>query len=254
MKTVSANKLHEKLSIEDSEIILNGTPDALSGYITLNNTDKEALFIRELPVSTSGKGKRHLFIRNMIPMQIALGAGEKRIHNISQQMPSDTPPGEYDQFIEVGGKKKKLKVIVQPNIEVDFIPMNLQFAGVVPGKTYTAQITCMNRGNMPFKIPNIRHVSMLDEDYLCRAMSNAMRSKGGEGFTPMMDEMVKDIYKDMVDWVTVKLDESGQTVKPGKSIQLHFHLTLPKEKIDRNKDYYGNVRIWNQVISYNIKA
>jgi hypothetical protein len=57
----------------------------------------------------------------------------------------------------------------------------------------------------------------------------------------------------MAGWAIVKLEESGRTLEPGESIQLHLTLTLPKN-VDPGKDYFGTVRLWNKVLSYNIKS
>jgi hypothetical protein len=254
MKTTVATDLHQKISIEDKEIILNGTPESLLGHIQINNDEDTSLFIRDLPLAKSDKSKKGIFKQQNIPVRMAIGAGEKRMHTIMYELPFDTPPGEYEQSIEIGKTKKKLKIIVQPKVDIDINPLELQFVGVETGKTYSAQLTIVNKGNVPFKIPNIKHISMLDEDYLCRAMGSAMRAKGGEGFNPMMDEMVKSIYKDMADWVTVKLDESGKTLKTAASMQLHVHFTLPEKGVDKTKDYFGNLRLWNKLLTYSIKS
>jgi len=254
MKTTISTNIHQKISIEDKEIILNGTPESLLGHIQVNNDEDSSLFIREFRLDTSDKSKKKLFKQETIPVRMAIGAKEKRMHTIMYELPFDTPPGEYEQYIEVGKAKKKLKIIVQPKVDIDINPLELQFVGVEPGKTYSAQLTIVNKGNVPFKIPNVKHISMLDEDYLCRAMGSAMRARGSEGFNPMMDEMVKSIYKDMADWVLVKLDESGKILKTAASMQLHLNFTLPRKGVDKNKDYFGNLRIWNKVLSYSIKS
>ncbi len=253
MITVTAKAFHEKLHIETEEIILNGPPSNLTGNIFIRNKDDETLFIRELPLSPSAKGNNLPKTAASFKFTTSLKAGEEKMHRISHQLPSNTPPGTYDSIINVGGKQKKVKMIVQPNIQVDIHPLTIHFAGVIPGESYYTQLSFTNSGNMPFKIPEIKHVTTLDEDYLCKATSLAMREKGGEGFTAMMDELTKNIHNQMADWAIVKLDESGKILQPGESIQLHFTLTLPKN-VDAQKDYFGTVRLWNKMLSYNIKS
>jgi hypothetical protein len=69
----------------------------------------------------------------------------------------------------------------------------------------------------------------------------------------MMDELTKNIHKDMVGWATVSLKESGTIVAPGKTMMLHLSLTAPKD-VDTKRDYMGLIRIWNKEISYSIKS
>jgi hypothetical protein len=253
MITVTANAFHEKLQIEGDEIILNGPPSSLAGNIFISNKDTETLFIRDLPISWSSQDKNLFGMPATLKFITSLMPGEERMHRISHQLPRSTPPGTYESTIQVGGKAKILKLIVQPNIEIDINPSSLHFSGVVPGNSYKTPISLANRGNMPFKVPDIKHVTTLDTDYLCRATSMAMREKGGEGFTAMMDELTKNVHRDMADWAIVRLEENGQIIESGENIQLHFTLTLPKN-VNPKRDYLGSVRIWNKTLSYTIKS
>ena len=253
MITVTANAFHEKLNIESDEIILNGPPSSLTGNIFISNNDNETLFIRDLPLSSSKEGRSLPNIASSFKFTTSLKAGEGKLHRISHKLPSNTPPGTYESIIKVGGTEKRVKMIVQPNIQIDVYPLTIHFEGVIPGESYYTQLSFTNSGNMQFKVPEIKHVTTLDEDYLCRAMSLAMREKGGEGFNATMDELTKNIHREMADWAIVKLEESGRILEPGESIQLHLTLTLPKN-VDPKRDYSGTVRLWNKTLSYSIKS
>jgi hypothetical protein len=253
MITVTANAFHEKLHVQEEEIILNGPPSALAGNISISNRDEEALFIRGLPIFQSQQDSDTSAMPETLKLITSLRPGEERMHRVSHNLPRTTPPGTYERIIRVGGKEKRLKLIVQPSIEIDMSPLDLHFNGVVPGGSYNAQISFANKGNMPFKLPDIKHVTTLDTDYLCRATSLAMREKGGEGFTAMMDELTRNIHRDMADWAIVRLEESGRIIAPGENIQLHFTLSLPKD-VDPGRDYSGTVRVWDNMLSYHIKS
>ncbi len=254
MITVTTNAYQEKMHMEEDEIVLNGPPHRLTGQVNIGNKQDETLFINELPLITgdglkgltAGKPSSIKFITALLP-------GEERNHRINHQLPANTPPGTYEHIMEAGGKKRKVKFIVQQSMMIDLTPLSLYFEGVAPGKSYSAELSLTNNGNMAFAIPDIKHVTTLDEDYLCRATATAMREKGGEGYMAMMDELTKNIYKDMAGWSVVTIKESGQVVPPGKSLQLHFTLTLPKDA-DPKKDYSGTIRFWNKTISYTIKS
>ncbi len=253
MITVTANAFHEKLNVGDEDIVMNGPPAHLRGQIFLKNTNEEALFIRDLPLSHPEEGKRLPQMPASLKFTASIGGGEERVHRIRHQLPRNTPPGEYESIIHVGGEQKKLKMIVQPNIDILVHPLSIHFTGVIPGESYYAQLSFTNYGNVPFKIPDVKHVNTFDENFICRAASFAMREKGGEGFNAMMDELTKNIHKEMAGWANIKFEESGRTLEPGESIQLHVTLTLPKN-VDASKDYFGSVRLWNKTLSYNIKS
>ncbi|MEO6221419.1 MAG: hypothetical protein ABIO81_13385 [Ginsengibacter sp.] len=253
MITVTANSFHEKLHIEGDEITLNGPPSFLTGTVFLSNKESETLFIRDLPLMQTEKGEGAPSIQQSFKLLTSLRGGEQRMQRVSHQVSPSTPPGIYESIVEVGGQQKKLKMIIQPNIEIEMYPLSFHFDGVAPGKSYETQITFTNTGNIPFKIPDIKHVNAFDEDYLCRATSLAIREKGGEGYIATMDQLTKNVHDEMAGWAFVNLEESGRTVEPGEAIQLHFKLTLP-ENVDSGRDYFGSVRLWNKMLNYNIKS
>jgi hypothetical protein len=254
MITVTATAFHEKLHIEEEEITLNGPPEFLAGNIFISNKNEETVFIRELPLVQASKNKNWPNMPASFKLITSLRPGEEKTQRITLRAPRHTAPGIYECTMNVGGKQKKIKIVVQPTIEIDIHPLDIHFQGVVPGKTYSTQVSFTNSGNLPFQIPTtIKHTNMLDEDYLCRATSMAIRQKGGDGFTAMMDELTKNIHSQMADWAIIKLEESGMIVQPGEAIQLHFSLELPKNA-DPTRDYFGNTRLWNKLLSYHINA
>ncbi len=253
MITVTANEFHEKLNIGEDEITLNGPPSFLTGNVFLRNHDSDTLFIRDLPLAQTTKGKSIPNMPTAFRFLTSLRPGEERSHKITYQLPNSTPPGIYESTIQVGGQEKRLKMIVQPNIQVELAPLIIHFQGVEAGKSYNALISMSNIGNLPFRVPDIKHVNTLDEDFLCRALALAIRENGAEGFNATMDELTRNIHKEMTDWASVKLDESGNVIQPGEMIQLHFTLTLPAN-VNPARDYFGSVRIWNKLINFNINS
>lgn len=245
MITLTANKMHEKLHIGEQEVVLNGPPHKLTGHIFMRNNDTERLFIKELALS-DGKQEAIQFITSLLP-------AEERNHLIRYQLPRGTAPGIYENTVEVAGQKRKIKFIVQQNMDIHLSPGQLHFSEVAPGKSYTAILSLTNNGNVPFTVPDIKHVTTLDPDYLCRATAMGMREKGKEGYMAMMDEITKNVYKDMADWAKVSIKEKGKILAPGERTELQFTITLP-DNADSKKDYFGDIRFWNKAVSFNIKA
>lgn len=154
----------------------------------------------------------------------------------------------------VGGKKKKLKIVVQPSVRIEIYPMRFTFQGSAPGTRHQTYITIFNGGNQPFQIPEVRHVTMMDMDSLCSATSLAIRSNNATlGYNALMDELTKNVFKTMTDSVGISLEETGSIIEPGQKKLVGFSLTLPANA-DGKKDYSGDIRLWDQTINYSIKS
>ncbi|MDB5206476.1 MAG: hypothetical protein JWR72_1551 [Flavisolibacter sp.] len=254
MIKITATDFQESLHIEEEEIILNGPPGFLTGTIFLKNKEADTIFIRDIAFTPEDQSLSATQLPQSFKLLTSLRAGEERVQQVTVQLPQHTPPGNYEKKLQIGGKEKTVRLIVQPSVEIDINPARIHFQGTAAGKTYRAELTLTNSGNLSFKVPaNIKHTTMLDEDYFCRALSLAIREKGGEGFNPTMDELTRNIHKEMTDWVDVRIEESGKVIEPGKSTQLHLSLVLPRN-VDSSRDYTGNIRLWNKNISYHINA
>jgi hypothetical protein len=254
MITVTSTELHEQVQSPDKEIILNGPPSHLTGHFTIENKSQEVMFIKELPINMKAK-KMSAALSNLQQFQIntALQPGEVRNHFAWLSVHPQTPPGIHETYVMMGGKECKVKMLIQENVELELVPRNIVFRGVVAGKKYTGELTLMNKGNVPVNIPDLKHSTMLDMDFICRSLSKAIREKGSEGYIATMDALTKDINKDMAGWVSISIDEAGQQLKEGQSMQIHISITLPKTGIDPKRNYFGDVRLIDNIIfSYRI--
>ncbi|GAB3021907.1 hypothetical protein GCM10027051_28990 [Niabella terrae] len=255
MLTVTVTNFHDKLEVEDEEVVLNGPPGALKGQIVLSNPHTEALRIKALPLqhasrSTLLKSDQQQALR----LSVRLQPQEKKREQLVHEIDAKTPPGIYETSLLVGGKKRKLKMIVQPLVAVNIQPRHFSFQGTAPGTSHNAVITVTNTGNMPFQIPEIKHLSLLDMDYLCRATALAIRSKGAaQSHEAMMDELTRNVHQNMTDWITATVKQSGQIVEPGATLLIDLEIKLPGNT-DALRDYSGDIRFWNRVLTYTIKA
>lgn len=253
MVTINADASHEMLDVGTEEIILNGPPSDLRGHIHLGNKSGDTFRIKTLALEYLNR--RNNFLGSGAPLHFScrLRPGEEKIQRVSHRLPPDTRPGTYASELIIGGERRPVKIVVQPHIDVKIYPVRFSFQGSNPDRTHTAAITITNLGNVPFQIPQIKHATVLDMDFLCRAASLAIRDKGAEGYMPMMDQLTKNIQKDMAGWLSISLEECGQVLGPGKSLVAHLTITLPAD-IDPKKDYSGDIRLWDQGISYVIQS
>ena len=110
-----------------------------------------------------------------------------------------------------------------------------------------------NLGNLPFQVPDVKHIAALDMDLICRTFGFALRSKGAQGYTQVMDEIARNINSSLPDWASAQIEEYGKVLEPGDRLSIHLSLTMPKNT-DANKDYAGNMRFWDKEITYVIKS
>lgn len=253
MLKVTAEAFHEKVNTDSEEVILNGPPSALRGHIFIRNSSEDTLSVKTLSLKhDTSKGN---FLGNSSTLRIGsrLRAGEQKLETIFHELPAQTPPGTYESMLVIGGTERKVKMIVQPHMEINIYPLNFSFIGTEPRKRHTAEITITNVGNLPFQVPDVKHVAALDMDLICRAFGFALRSKGTEGYAPTMDEIARNVNRFLPDWAGANIEECGQTLQPGSTIIVHLNITMP-DNTDAGKDYEGNMRFWNKEITYEIKS
>ncbi len=253
MLKVTAESFHEKLNTDTGEIILNGPPSDLRGHINLRNDTEELLSVKNLSLVHNESEKNILGNSSWLRIGSRLKPGEEKLKTIWHKLPPQTPPGTYESKLIIGGAERTVKIIVQPNMQVSIHPVNFSFISAEPGKTHTAQITISNTGNLPFQIPDVKHIAALDMDLICRAVGVALRSKGGEGYISTMDEIAKNVNRNLPDWASAHIEENGQTLAAGATMIIHLNITLPNNT-DPNKDYSGNMRFWTNELTYDIKS
>ncbi|HSD05952.1 hypothetical protein [Flavobacterium sp.] len=258
MITVTSDLYQDKININDQQIILNGPPQDLQGLIQFNNIHPESLKIRSLAIfNKDNKDKNNKRISDLgndsIKLSCRLNPGEQKTVNISHQLPSTTPPGIYEKYAVINGQQRAIKIVVQPTIEIDITPSNFTFLNSTPGTQHTATATLTNLGNLPFQIPALKHASMLDMDLLCRALNFGFREKTNDGIQSTFDEVTKNIKSNFVDWVSIAVKEQDQILQPGESMLINILFTIPPNA-DSKRDYEGNFRLWDKVISIVIKS
>jgi hypothetical protein len=253
MLKVTAEAFHEKVNTGDEEVILNGPPSALRGHISLSNSGEDMLSVKTLSMKHDSGNENLLGVSSSLRIGSRLRPGETKLETLFHELPPQTPPGTYESMLTIGGTERKVKMIVQPHMQIIVYPLNFSFIGTEPGRRHTAQITITNVGNLPFEVPDVKHVAALDMDLICRAFGFALRSKGSEGYIQTMDEIARNVNRYLPDWAAANIDECGQILLPGATMIVHLNITMPGNT-DAGKDYAGNMRFWNEEITYEIKS
>ena len=249
MRTVSCEDQHDEIQCAEDEVVLTGPPSFLTGFITFQNTVKEDVFIKDLPIKH--KSKESGLAKQSLEINTVLSPNEMRSHFTSFAANPNTPPGTYQSTINVGGKERKLRMIVQENLDVELIPSQVTFMGIAPGLVHKKEILLVNKGNVPIAVPSIKHNTMLDMDLICRNLSLAIRETGDKGTNETLDHFVKGLKKDIAGWVELSIKEAGQLVNPGETKVLNISFKLPKDVNDQRL-YEGDIRIIDEELEYRI--
>ena len=250
MDDISNIKEGANVSVRDKEIILNGPPTDLRGSIKIVNEDANPVKVKSFAMRHGAGLKED---EASLSVSCRLQAGEEKINLISHAISPNTAPGVYTSKMEVQGKEKTVKLIVQPSVSIDIYPSDFTFQDTAPGKKHLASFTLSNVGNMPFQVPGIKHVAPLDMDMLCGAFGFAFRQFGNEGFNKVMDEVTHNIYNNFIDWASTKVKEKGTILEPGGIMLINLEIIMPKNA-DANRDYEGNIRFWDKEIRFEIKS
>jgi hypothetical protein len=253
MLRVTSGAFHEKLSAGTDDIILNGPPGDLRGHIFISNKNTDTLKVKSLPLFHGSKLSKLMGADASLSLSCRLNPGEEKMVEVWHQVNPLTAPGTYENTIMVGGEKRKVQIVVQQQISIDVHPHHFTFTGTTAGTVHTAIFTLANLGNIPFQVPEVKHVAALDMDMLCRAFGMGMRSAGSGGVIQMLDEVTKNMQSNLADWANARIEENGNILEPGEKKLIHLHITLPKNS-DSKKDYSGSIRFWDQDITYLVKA
>jgi hypothetical protein len=253
MITVTSEAYHDKINVIDKEIILNGPPSDLQGHILLENTQDDLLRVKTLALVDKNKKRVKEIGRSSIRMSCRIRPGEQKLKTISHQLPATTPPGTYNSYLMVGKELRKVKMVVQPTIDIRVSPEIFTLQDTSPGKKHSVTFTLTNLGNMPFQIPDLKHAGSLDMDLFCRAFGFGFREKKAEGFMETMDVVTKNVKENLADWAEVSLDKFGEIVDSGQSMSLTLNLTMPGNS-DPKRDYEIDLRFWDKEISSVVKS
>lgn len=251
MRTISLEEQQEKIGCMDDEIILSGPPQALLGYVTIQNDHEEPLFVKEIPLQKSSSRSAVAIPQNALTFNSVLMGGEIRQHPLCLSMNPSTPPGTYRSAVEMDGVKKEVTVVIQENLEIELVPNQIVFFGAKPGEAVQKEILLVNKGNIPVIVPNIKHNTTVDMDLICRNLSLALRQDKECGMEETLDVLIRGMKNDVASWAEIAVKEAGQLVQPGTTLVLHISFTLPKD-IQPTWLYEGDIRIVDQLLSYKI--
>lgn len=255
MKTITTSGLsapQENVTAPEDPVVLSGPPGALHGVISLRNQTGDRLFVRDFALQPA-KGKKSADFETIgtdrLAVRTRLLAGEARSQQIHLALGRQTPPGTYEATVSIGKKDVPVRLVVQPVVDVELSPDELFFTGVEPGRTHTAEVLLLNRGNVPVTVPTLKHATTVDTDLVCRSLSQAIRDHGEDGSQATLDALAKTLAEDLAGWVKLSVKNAGAVVEPGASTLMEISLTLPDD-VRPERTYEGDIRVLDELLSY----
>ncbi|MEM7551585.1 MAG: hypothetical protein AAF363_18015 [Bacteroidota bacterium] len=242
-----------RINTKEEEIILNGPPGLLTGTVNLKNQNKDVARVRYLDLKATRDRKSKSLDSKQLYFNSKLRAGEESMEHISLSLAPDTAPGTYENYIELGGKKRKVVTVIQPTIAIEITPSDFSFQGTKPGTEHLATITVTNMGNMDFQIPQVKHVAPMDMDLLCRAFGYGFRQDMEEGFSKTMDHVTRNLKENLPKWAKAKVAEAGRILKPGRNMLVNIKITIPPDAKADN-DYDLLIRFWDKDLNMIFKS
>jgi hypothetical protein len=238
------------------ELVLVGPPSQLVGMLHLENKSDEPVVIDQTPLKRGLLNvvtKKRLDKIGKLRFAGHLSAGESKNQRVHFAMDPHTAPGTYESEVVIGEKTRKATLIVQNDLSIILNPNSILLVGIEPGKKHIVAVQLANNGNIPIEVPNLRHSTTLDMDLFCRNLAIAVRESGDQGGVALLDTFAKGLKKDMAGWIDWNVTEAGQRIEPGQMKLLHISLTLPQD-IHLEREYEGNIRIYDKLLSYTIIA
>lgn len=255
MKTITTRGTSapaESVAGPSDAVVLSGPPYALHGRLALRNQTDEKVYVRDVALRAA-KGKKSAQFKDIgadrLTVRARLAGRESRMHDVHFALGAQTPPGTYEAVMSVGGKDVALQMIVHSVVDVELSPRRLYFVGVQPGRTHTAEVLLLNRGNVPVVVPSVRHGTTMDLDLVCRSVAQAIRSHGEEGSEATLDAVVRNVANDLADWIGLSIENAGTAVAPGDATLMQISMTMP-EDVHTDRMYEGEIRIYDQHLSY----
>jgi hypothetical protein len=251
MKTLADFVTQPGISLPEGHMVFTGPPLALSAQLVLENTSSSLLQVGFVQFVQSESAGSHRIITDTIQVNAELAPGQKFERRVKLVMDRHTPPGIYETAAAIGGINKPLRLIVQPNIEIDIHPSEVHFVGTTPGTSHQATVICNNRGNVPLVLPEIDERKPLDGDDVGEFFGGAATTVAGRSATDFLEEFARLINKRSAATERRSLKESGQVLAPGEATNLHVTLTIP-EDVPEEAEYEGEISLFNEKLLYRI--
>lgn len=191
-------------------------PEAAEGPVAaeaqLEGVDVESLAVR--PLTREG-----------------LAMGRVRI-----RLPRSTPPGAYPGSVTIAGQEVPFVAEVEPRQNVDVVPSHLSLE-LEPGAEATADVTLLNRGNVPLDLPAASQFCIFDGGGVDHAFWVALASDPPEG-KERIDVLLDDLAQSHGGLVEVRALAAKGTIAAGEAGEAQITLRF-SDRLQPGRTYAG---------------
>lgn len=238
------------LNLADEPIVLVGQPRRCAGLARLHNPRAEAVALRSLSLRTrvpslgGSDGEA-----GVVQLKVAsVSRAHEPYAQIKLRLPEGTPPGRYEGVLEAAeGRSHPVVIHVQESRRLRLWPPSVTHAARA-GETITVRSSILNRGNVPYVIPERAPVELYAGGRGWRGHFHAAaKSSGEQGHQAFLDEFVKRVGQDELGFARARVLQGAGSLAPQEGRALEIEFELPK-KLKGRRTYgaallLGDVRL-----------
>ncbi len=237
----------------NDDVLLVGPPHEVRGTLRVRNDTESRRTVR-----------RGLVRGEVLPAEAAevmchvgpqrIGPGEIVTTKVAVEVPSATPPGDFEIEIEVGGTAVHARAVVFEVVETDVTPSTI-VVEASSGRAISRRVAIRNTGNVPVVVGEIGAVVLDDELLDCRTMRGALAELTQPSVT--IEQVLGAIARN----AKAALEQAGllrvhnasgrQTIEPGTAVVLDLEVRVPPH-LDRHTRYYGRAYIGTSELTFRI--
>lgn len=237
----------------NGEVLLVGPPNAVHGAIRLHNVTDSRRMVRRGLVRGELLGAEAEDVTCRVGPQ-RIGPGESIDTDVVIELPTTTPPGEYEIEVELGGTAVPARAVVLEVLGTEVTP-SMIVVEAASEREITRRIVVRNTGNVPVVIGEIGAVMLDDELLDCRTMRGALAELTEP--TATIDHALAAVARN----AKAVLDQAGvlrvhnasgrQTLEPGVAAVLDLEIRVPTQ-LYRHTRYHGRAYICTSTLTFNV--
>ena len=208
-------------------VTFRGPPHHLTSLVTLPEGAEQRLAAE---ARLEGAEVERFSVRPLTREGIAMG-------RVRIRLPKSTPPGAYEGSVTIAGTEVPFVAEVEPRRDVDADPSRLTLE-VEPGAEATAEVTLLNRGNVPFELPAASQFCVFDGGGIDRAFWHALGADPPEG-RQRIDVLLDDLAELHGGLVEVRARAPKRTIQPGESGEAQVTLRF-SDRLQPGRTYAGS--------------
>jgi hypothetical protein len=230
-----------------------GPPGSCSAFADLHNRSAQKLNLRRLPIIASGVMTAENLPLTEVELSAQMAPGASSRARLKLALHPQTPPGRYEAEVVVGKEPRKATIQIVEAWDVAVLPESLSIKKGADENGLSRTVLVSNRGNMPWHVPDAVFAPLKEQEGLHRNIFQSLRASGANGLTDVLNDFVRRMQAAEVGPATVRIDSSGDVLKPGETRELAIEISLPKE-LKKHRRYSGSISFENAQVALDIEV